>query len=61
MNKKKLRSGIEVDANEYYALLEWKDSNMKEFIVWCDCNYLSYSINDLTYPIYQQLIHYTKI
>ena len=59
MNKK-LKSGIEVDAGEYYTLLEWKDNNMEEFMNWCNYNFLTYSINDLSLKDYQQLLNYIQ-
>lgn len=59
--KKKLKSGIEVDAGQYYTLLEWKDNNITEFMSWCDYNFISYSINEMNEENYKQLLHYTAL
>lgn len=60
--KKELLSGIEVDAQQYYKLLEWKDQNMSLFLWWCkENNYHYASINVMTQDEYNKLIKYAKI
>lgn len=53
---KELKSGIKVNFDMYYKLLELKDKNMQEFVTFCDENMLPYSINDMTYAQYNRAL-----
>lgn len=59
---KELRSGIKVDADVYYQLLDWKDKNMKSFEWFLQFNAIeTISINDFTLSEYKNLLIYSKI
>ena len=57
MNYKILNSGISVNADAYYLLLEWKDKNMQEFIAYCDENNLPRSINAMNIVQYNKVVY----
>jgi len=63
MNKT-LLSGILVNADEYYKLLEWKDTHYYSFHNWCMHNIpeqkMSLSINKLSLYKYNLLLEYAK-
>ncbi len=63
MATKKLNSGIEVDAQVYYDLLEWKDKNLSKFQHFCFENkMMTYSINSVKdMPTYVKLLKLAKI
>ncbi len=64
--KKQLKSGVIVDAAEYYELLEWKDTNSLLFKVFLRDNHLdnnptNYSINNLNLDFYNKLLAFSGI
>lgn len=58
---KTLQSGLVVDEEQYYKLLEWKDNNMHEYITFCTNNACSYSINKMNKEQYDTLLKFAKI
>jgi len=64
--EKILTSGIKVDAEKYYELLEWKDKNLNKFNWWCneyrnifpETRHLS--INRFTESAYNTLLDFTN-
>jgi hypothetical protein len=58
---KTLRSGITVDADKYYKLLEWKDSNIAVFGFWCAALGVNMSINDLSLENYNALLQFADL
>lgn len=58
---KTLSSGIQVDSDTYYKLLEWKDNNMHKFIWWCNEYNVGMSINRLTLENYNALLQYANL
>ena len=59
---KELRSGIKVDAQKYYHLLDWKDKNMESFQLFREYNGIeAESINDFSSLEYNFLLGYSKI
>lgn len=58
---KKLNSGIVIDTQQYYNLLDWKDKNFTKFVEFIETNHLSYSINNYTKEQYDKLVIYSLI
>ena len=63
--KKTLESGLVVNDQQYYKLLEWKDNNMEKFIFWC-IEYGLYQkeeqvINKLNPTFYRALVDFANI
>jgi hypothetical protein len=64
---KTLQSGITVDAAKYYQLLEWKDSNINKFKLWCHEYRFIFAeiqyetINLFTQPAYDALLDFSNI
>jgi len=58
----KLISGITVETQQYYKLLEWKDNNMEKFKFFCDEYKLkTYSINDMNSVTYKALLQFSNL
>lgn len=59
---KTLSSGIKVDDQEYYKLLDWKDSNEDKFEIFCDQQHIMYStsINGMSLILYTHLLIFSK-
>ena len=58
----KLKSGITVDTEKYYKLLEWKDTNMEKFKFFCDEYRLkNYSINSMNTETYYALLQFSNL
>ena len=56
-----LESGIEVDSDEFYKLLEWRDDNRKSFREFLIEHFLSNeSINTYSIEMYNDLIIWSK-
>ena len=53
-----LKSGIKVEDQEYYKLLDWKDSNKDKFELFCDQQHIIYStsINSMSLILYTHLL-----
>lgn len=61
MNPRTLKSGIVVDADQYYKLLEWKDANTKKFMFFCESYFCSYSINEMSIQSYNALLQFANL
>ena len=58
---KQLKSGILVNAETYYKLLDWKDNNPKKFDFWVISYRVTHSINDLSLENYNALLDFANI
>ncbi len=58
---KTLASGIQVDSDTYYKLLEWKDNNMEKFAWWCKEYCIGPSINTFDKDTYNVLLQYANL
>jgi len=59
---KTLESGLIVDDQEYYKLLDWKDNNTAKFVQWCiDNANCKGSINTYSKKEYQALLKFAGI
>ena len=57
-----LLSGLIVDSDKYYKLLEWKDKNLLKFSLFCTENGIhNYSINYFTQEQYNLLLDVANI
>ena len=57
-----LLSGLIVDSDKYYKLLEWKDTNISKFSWFCAENGINvHSINHLTQEQYNLLLDVANI
>lgn len=58
---KTLASGLIVNTEQYYKLLEWKDNDIHRFINYCIVMNYPYSINRMTKEQYNDLLKFAKI
>lgn len=59
---KELQSGIKVDSQQYYQLLEWKDSNRQKFEFFItEYRLKSYSINNMNQENYNALLQFANL
>lgn len=56
-----LKSGIIVDDNTYYQLLDWKNSNPSKFDFWVMSYRVTHSINDLSLENYNALLLFANL
>lgn len=57
---KKLKSGIIVEDEQYYKLLEWKDKYPEIFQLYCKSKNYPISINNMTIEQYDDLLLYSQ-
>lgn len=59
---KTLESGIKVDYQQYYKLLEWKDKHMSSYLIFIYNNNIhgAAGINDLSQANYDKLVQYVE-
>lgn len=59
---KKLLSGTVVSSALYYQLLDWKDTNMNSYLIWCgDNKIIDSSINNMTLDEFNRLCKYANV
>lgn len=59
--EKELNSGIRVDGDQYYKLLEWKDANMKKFIFFCQEYHITPSLNEMSMEDYMAVLQFANL
>jgi hypothetical protein len=58
---KELKSGLKVDSQQYYQLLEWKDKNHAKFLFFCEGYNIDPSINKMSELSYMALLQFANL